>query len=115
MRGRAHCTAFPWRQQKHWEEGSTRDDLIKAIIDKELWNVAMATKAAREIVRALAGEEIYPDTWHEVLERNVIRRMGGSLVVSFEIEYDDGSTEPIDINMSADAVREAGLHLELQL
>jgi hypothetical protein len=107
------------RQQdaKPWHEGDTRDEVIQAVISKELWNVAIATGMTHSLMQTIQPEKYGEVTWQELHDRNV-RHWGGAdgdLTVPFTLEWDNGETEEIEINLSSTAVMGAGLHLELNL
>lgn len=116
MKARAHCANTKRNETKHWEEADTRDELIRAVIHKELWNVALSTKLARDLTRA-AGLDNGSRTWQELHDDAVQHFLGAdkTTIIPFIVEFDDGTTEEMDINLSASAVIHSGTHFEVGL
>lgn len=102
---------------KPWHEGDSREEVIKAVISKELWNVAVATGMTHSLMQLVDPAKYNETTWQELHDRNVMKwgSEGDSTVVPFTLEWDNGETEEIEINLGATAVMAEGLHLSLNL
>lgn len=115
-RARAHCANKPRNENKHWEEADTREELIQRIIAKELWNVAVSTKMTRKLMR-IVGFDVDQHTWQSQHDDAVQHVLGKdeTVIIPFVVEFDDGTTQEMDINLSSAAVTNAGVHLEVGL
>lgn len=102
------------KEAKPWHEGATRDEVLKAVINKELWNVGVATSLTHKLMQTL-GMRPSDETWQELHERNVRNWGNGDTIVAFTLEWDDGTTEDLDINLGVTALIAEGIHTELGL
>lgn len=114
MKARAHLMGEAINPIKVWEEADTKDELIPKVISRELYNLALATAMTRMILPML-GRDLQPGTWEETHNFHAARHVGETLIGSYIVDYDDGTSETIEINISADAVRNAGVAEELGL
>lgn len=105
MRARAHPKKLPYNNQKNWEEADTRENLVRTVIERELFNAAMATKMTRDLLKEMNLP--MPATWEETLERSAERRLGGA-IAPFMLEFEDGTTEDIEINISPASIVNSG-------
>lgn len=103
MRGRATPIGHATNPIKVWEQGDTREDLFKNILNRELWNFYTASR----LFCAILG--IPADGVPQQHDTQVQRQFGGP-IVQFTVEFDDGSpTEEIEINVGWDAIINAGI------
>lgn len=88
----------PISDVKRWVEADTKEALIKEII----WREQAATWLASRMYHALVGGDRSLD---EVHSEQVSRHMGDPSAVPFTIFYEDGTTEELLINLTADCIR----------
>jgi hypothetical protein len=110
VRARGQATGELSRYQspaKVWEEGDTRDDVIKRVINREMWNCYMASAMFKAITRDDRELDVIHD---DVLQHYNPDELG---VLTFEIEWEDDifPRETIDINCSSTAIHNAGVTL----
>ena len=111
MRARANPTGDLARYHspnKVWEEGDTREEVVKRVINRELWNCYMASAMFKQITR---DDRDLDDLHDDVLQHYSPDEVG---VLTFVIEWEDDVFPPetIDINCSSAAVHNAGVTLD---
>lgn len=88
---------------KVWREADTKEELYQDII----WFEQSAAWLASRMYKALLRDERDID---EIHDEQIARNMGDPNCVPFILYYEDGTTEPMDINLSASTIRrELGL------
>ncbi len=101
MRARAFIKDIDHNPAKVWEEGETREDVIKNIIHRELWNTWTASALFQQITR----DPRPLDEVHDGCIKHYTEHEGD--VIPFEVVWEDGTTESLDINCSSVAVHNA--------
>lgn len=102
MRGRATPRGHSINPIKVWQEADTKEELIKSIIDRELWNFYAATSLFCAILR----EQDKMEQHHA----DQVQHQFGGPIVTFDVEFDDGSpSEELEINVSWAAIQNSGI------
>lgn len=104
MRARAHPVQIGEAYDaKKWIEAETKEDLIREII----WFEQSASWLASRMYKALTRDE---RDMEDVHDEQVASHMGDPSCVEYLLYYEDGTTEPMQINLSASTIRrELGL------